>query len=326
MNSTVLLDACRRMSFRECQKLYSVSQKTWQYARTFGELPPDGRGRPVNTALTDKILETVREHPEYSYIRLAFECGCSEVKVRKVLSENKLNLLWQRLRYAGVDNKELDPDLVNARKKENRIKADGPGALVHIDAKRYGALEGGLVAVAMTVVDNFSGFTWMHFCPDGRKTGENSAAALSHFAEQFPASFRRLYSDNGTEFVNSKVAEWCANNGVTHKTTKVAHAWSNGKAERTQSMLKREVFIPALLEKQYPSIAELQEGINPRLVWYNTERPHFGLNNQGLPPSIVAKECAGLSEAERDEKLAELRKSMRHENRRAWEKDQAESE
>ena len=76
--------------------------------------------------------------------------------------------------------------------------------------------------------------------------------------------------------------------------------------------------IPAWVAGQHDSIPELQEALDARLLWFNHERPHFGKTNQGIPPWTVALECAGLNDADRKLKPAELRSGLRYKNRNAW--------
>lgn len=322
MNEARIVAACMRLPFRECNRVYGVSQKAWTHVRQHGELPSDSRGRPTDTVLTDRILQLAKEHPEYSYVRVALETGCSKMKVLKVFDENKLNLFWQRLRYADIDLKELDPDLVKAR--QNPIKTDGPGALIHFDAKRYGALKGGKaegkLVVGCLVVDNYSAFCTCYLYPGGAKTGEGSAAGLNHFKSMFPCEMKRIYSDNGTEFKNKDLTKWKDDEHVDQRFTKIAHAWSNGKAEVHNRMWKREIMVPLLMEREWDNLEDLQIRITERTFWWNHERPHFGRINRGLPPYIVATECDGLNEEQREERMKELRHQLRYRNRREWEK------
>lgn len=294
-----------------------ISESTWNHIRKTGEVPHDGRGRPEDLLLTQAILDFVSQKPYLSTDTVALAIGCSRRKVSAVFKAHKLSFLWQRLRYAGIELKELDPDLVKAR--QNPLHVDGPGALVHIDAKRYGSLKGGLLIVGLTVVDNYSGFTHLHLTPDGRKCAEWTVAALEEFRALFPAPILKVYTDNGSEFVNSRVLAWCENNGIKHRSTKPRHAWSNGKVERTQSMLKREVIIPALCESTFNSIPELADDIDHRMMWYNHVRINGGKVNRGLPPFLVAKNCAGLNEQQREEMLHLLRQTFRTNARSQWE-------
>jgi hypothetical protein len=112
----------------------------------------------------------------------------------------------------------------------------------------------------------------------------------------------------------------CSKEGIVFSQTKVGHPWSNGKVERTQALLKREVFLPLLASGRYASVQAVQEALNERLLWYNHVRPHFGRVNQGLPPAVVAEACCGQSEDQREVTLAGLRAAMRVKNREQWDR------
>jgi hypothetical protein len=84
MNEKVVLDACRLLSFRQAARIHGVSRTTWDPVRKHRTLPEDRRGRPVNEALTEAILATVNESPQFSVHRVAHEAGCCRKKVTSV--------------------------------------------------------------------------------------------------------------------------------------------------------------------------------------------------------------------------------------------------
>ena len=276
-------------------------------------------GAKEDTALTQAILEHVKKHPQHSVNQVSFAVGCCKDKTLKTFKQHQLNYLWQRLRYADVELKELDPDLIKAR--ENRIETNGPGDLVHIDAKSYCYIKGAKV-LGITVVDNYSGFATLYISKDSKKSAENSVNALIKFRNEAPIeSIKTLYSDNGTEFVNSLVLAWTEQHNLRFKQTKPGHPWSNGKAEVTQRLIKREVILPLLVAKAYDSLEELDRDVQERMRWFNYERPHFGRTNKGLTPAQVAVATDSLEgEAEREEVLFNLRQAMKWKNRAEWER------
>ncbi len=71
--------------------------------------------------------------------------------------------------------------------------------------------------------------------------------------------------------------------------------------------------------RTFQRICELQENLDGRLEWYNHARINGGKVNQGLPPYVVAFQCAGLDEDQREARLVELRKWQKQNNRSAWE-------
>ncbi len=65
----------------------------------------------------------------------------------------------------------------------------------------------------LTLTDIHTGWTECKALPN--KSESAVAAALSEIAGQLPFPVRGFDSDNGTEFINSKILEWCAERKVT---------------------------------------------------------------------------------------------------------------
>lgn len=102
----------------------------------------------------------------------------------------------------------------------------------------------------------------------------------------------RTLTDNGTECKGRPPHPFealCARLGTEHCHTKVRHAWTNGKAERFVQTVK-DLLEELLRCKSCRIIAELQADLDEKIAWYNTCRPHQGLNNHGRPPVQVIRE------------------------------------
>jgi transposase InsO family protein len=333
MNDKAIMALCLSLPRRECEKEYQISKYLWSYIRQNKTMPEDRRGRPRDTQADDEILKIVKEHPSWPFYRVALEVGCSDGKVLKLFREMKMSRSWQRRAWAGKEMKEMEPDLAKARRKENRIRADGPGALVQVDCKRYHSLRGkgqeGLL-VGVMVIDNFSGFCNLFMIPDGRKTAANIIKGLEAFKEKFPVPIQVIYTDNGKEFDNQYVDGWCEVNcthtGKKHKLTKKAHAWSNGKTERNQGMFREEVTAPMLDEKEYTSVADFADDLVVKVQWWNFTRPHFGWINQGLTPAEVVEHCTGMDFQTGFDTIKTLVKEKKTGNRREWERERVRQE
>jgi transposase InsO family protein len=334
MNDKNIMALCLSLPRRECEKQFGISQKLWEHVRHYKQMPEDRRGRPRDTQADEQILKVVNEHPSWPSYRVALEVGCSDGKVQMLFREMKLTRSWQRRAWAGKEMKEMEPDLAKARRKENRIKADGPGALVQVDCKRYHSLKGGKaqekLIVGVMVIDSFSGFCNLFIIPDGRKTAANIIKGLEAFKQAFPAPIQVIYTDNGKEFDNKAVYAWCEANcthtGQKHKFTKKAHAWSNGKTERTQGMFREEVTAPLLETKEYTTVAEFADDLVIKGQWWNFERPHFGWINRGLTPGKVVEHCTGMNFQMGFDTITELVKEQKSTNRREWEKERVRQE
>ena len=102
-----------------------INRHTWNYISKHGEMPAGKRGPKRNEALSSAIL---------AQVKIAFAVGCSDQKVWEILRAHVLRHLWQQLRYAYFELRELDPDLTKVR--ANPLCVEGPCALIHIDVRR----------------------------------------------------------------------------------------------------------------------------------------------------------------------------------------------
>ena len=140
-----------------------------------------------------------------------------------------------RYRLLGMSASTIDRLLKEERKKLARGRSTTrPGSLLkrHIEVRTFsdwtntrpGFFEADCVAhcgtsikgsflSTLTLTDIHTGWTECRALPN--KSESAVAAALSEIAGQLPFPVRGFDSDNGTEFINSKILEWCAERKVT---------------------------------------------------------------------------------------------------------------
>ena len=110
---------------------------------------------------------------------------------------------------------------------------------IHSDILVIGDHSIGGAKYALTFVDEASGYLWVHPVSD-----KSADTILKHFRDlvtwalnQFGKRVHILHSDNGGEFVNNSMAEYLAEQGITHHTIVPHRHEMNGLAERLNRTL-----------------------------------------------------------------------------------------
>jgi len=143
-----------------------------------------------------------------------------------------------------------------------------PGFLVEIDAVHEGAPSDRLSAYAL--IDVYS--RWGYAEPATRVNGRATTRFVRNAVQQAPFAFKTIQTDHGSEFSKwfTKVVE---HTGVSHRHTRVRTPTDNGHIERFIRTLQDECLhrIPRNFQIWKKEIPEF-------IRYYNTERPHMGLN------------------------------------------------
>lgn len=157
-----------------------------------------------------------------------------------------------------------------------RPLADYPGRLVEIDSMLDGQPADRLSAYAL--LDVFS--RWGYALPVTRVNSQLSIRFVKEAQGTAPFRFVTLQSDHGSEFSKwfTKMVE---HQGVQHRHSRVRKPTDNGHVERFIQTLQKDCLIrvPRSLKSWKREIPEF-------LHYYNTERPHMGLNYK-TPMEVV---------------------------------------
>ncbi|GKA74211.1 retrovirus-related pol polyprotein from transposon TNT 1-94 [Tanacetum coccineum] len=96
-----------------------------------------------------------------------------------------------------------------------------------INGKRY----------ILVIVDDYSRFNWVRFL----KTTDEAPAAIikciKNIQVHLKATVRNVRTNNGTEFVNQTLREWCENVGISHQTSVARTPQQNSVVERRNRTL-----------------------------------------------------------------------------------------
>lgn len=151
-----------------------------------------------------------------------------------------------------------------------------PGYLVEIDAVHEGVPDDRLSAYALIDVCS----RWGYAEPVLRVNSRQTSRFLKEARQIAPFPFKTIQTDHGSEFSKwfTKIA---VHDGMSHRHTRVRTPTDNGHVERFIRSLQDECLhrIPRTMSAWK---REIPEWIN----YYNTERPHMGINFK-TPTEVV---------------------------------------
>lgn len=157
-----------------------------------------------------------------------------------------------------------------------RPLASNPGILVEIDTVWTGIPDSRLYVY--TLLDVCS--RWAHALPCKKINTYRSLGFVRQARNISPFAFKTLQSDHGSEFSKYFTKQMLAQ-GLTHRHSRVRTPSDNGHLERFNRTLQEEC-----LNRLTRSLRAWQKAIPEYLHYYNTERPHMGLNMQ-TPMQVV---------------------------------------
>lgn len=149
-----------------------------------------------------------------------------------------------------------------------RPMPEKPGFLVEIDAVHEGAPDDRLSAYALIDVCS----RWGYAEPVLRVNSRQTSRFLHEARHIAPFPFRTIQTDHGSEFSKwfTKIA---IHDGMSHRHTRVRTPTDNGHVERFIRTLQDEC-----LHKIPRDFKVWQKEIPGFIRYYNTERPHMGIN------------------------------------------------
>ena len=100
--------------------------------------------------------------------------------------------------------------------------------------------------IILVIVDAGSG--WMEGFPAGNRTSETVKVCLGQIFARFGIP-KTLLSDNGLEFLNGDLKQWCESLGIKKTESPVYYPRANGLAERAVQTVKRalQAWVPVLM-------------------------------------------------------------------------------
>lgn len=129
------------------------------------------------------------------------------------------------------------------------------------------------------------------------KTQVQAAAFLTRIMKFYPYRPHHLLTDNGTEF-GRKFSSECERFGIKHRQTKIKHPWTNGQAEVTIKMIKKET----VKSFYYRNYRELERDLQRWQTEYNQGRKLKSLKSL-TPNQKVVEYYQSLTEDKRKERF-----------------------
>lgn len=246
--------------------------KSNYYRWRLGQTNSGNRKKPWNRITPqeeDKILAVARESPELSSRQLSVWITDNE---GFAVSESTV---YRILRREGlVKRQETQP----TASKEYHTKTTRPHQMWATDASYFRVVGWGYYYL-VTVMDDYS-----RFILGWKLQKDMSANSLVEVVQEavdatgmtdVPVENRtRLLSDNGAGYVSRTFREYLCLVGIEHILAAPYHPQTNGKVERYQQSLKREV---NQLAYELPS--KLEQAIAGFVDYYNYRRYHKALGN-----------------------------------------------
>jgi putative transposase len=237
-----------------------------------GQNEPKGRVRPWNSVTPNeerRILAVAREFPELSSRQLSAWITDNE---GFAISESTV---YRILRRDGlVKRQEIQPEAA----KEYHTRTTRPHQMWATDASYFRVVGWGYYYL-VTVMDDYS-----RFILGWKLQKDMSANSLIEVVQEavdatgmtdVPVENRtRLLSDNGAGYVSRAFRDYLNLVGIGHILAAPYHPQTNGKVERYQQSLKREV---NQLPYELPS--HLEKAIADFVDYYNYRRYHKALSN-----------------------------------------------
>ena len=82
------------------------------------------------------------------------------------------------------------------------------------------------------VVDDYSRYIWVFFLHDKSDTYDIFKKFMTRAENEFELKVKKVRSDNGSEFRNTRVEEWCDEKGIKHEFSTKYTTEQNGLVER----------------------------------------------------------------------------------------------
>jgi transposase InsO family protein len=133
---------------------------------------------------------------------------------------------------------QAEKQVANTHPTKSVMSTERPLELLHIDLfgpTTYRSIGGN--CYCLVVVDDYSRYTWVFFLHDKADTYDIFKKFLTRAENEFELKVKKVRSDNGSEFKNARVEEWCDEKGIKHEFSTKYTPEQNGLVERKNRTL-----------------------------------------------------------------------------------------
>ncbi|HDQ88698.1 MAG TPA: transposase [candidate division WWE3 bacterium] len=200
----------------------------------------------------------------------------SESKIDKIIKRYNLNL-------PPPNAHKNKPKKKNRKRRSIQNKTTFSGEVVQIDTiVRY---EAGLKLYIITAIDTYSryGFAYTYKSHSSR----TALDFMQKLQQVTPFDIKSVKTDNGSEFLG-EFDSYLTRQNITHYFTYPNSPKSNGFVERFNRTLQEE-FVDYNLEYIY-NLNDFNAQLCEYLLFYNSIRPHYGINNL-TPLGYLVSKC-----------------------------------
>ena len=126
----------------------------------------------------------------------------------------------------------------NAHPKKSEMNTSKAFELLHMDLfgpTTYTSFGGN--KYRFVIVDDYTRYTWVFFLYDKCDVCDLFKSFVKRVQNEFETTIKKIRSDNGSEFKNTRIEELCDNIGIGHQFSPTYTPQSNGVVERKNRTL-----------------------------------------------------------------------------------------
>ena len=256
----------------------------------YSRAPMRKRCRKVHPEIREFIIRYRQKHPRVGQdvIKPALDKYCRKMKIKSISKATIGRVIADLKKEGKIKDGKVEVRLdartgklhekKKKREKKLRRKDYQPriqGDLVQMDS--ISKFRDGVKRYIITALDlkTRMGFAWGYTSLSSR----NARDFMQKIKEVFPFEIKRVQTDNGSEF-EKHFREYVRAEGIVQFFNYPKRPMSNAHVERFNRTVK-EQFVNYNTEI-FEDIDEFNSKLVDYLLWYNTEKPHRGIN--GLTP------------------------------------------
>lgn len=261
--------------------------------------------RATPTSIVNAIVALSFEHPSWGCIRLSEALKnkgiqISSPTIQNILIKSGMGNKSERLQkleeralteMQPLTNEQISAiERVNPCFRERLTKSNHPGELLAQDTIFIDYLNGIGKVYLQAIIDTYNNYAF-GFIHTGKLP--DCAVAILHndvlpFYRENNLPVKSILTDNGKEYCGSEKHHYelyLLLNDIEHRKTEVHQSAANGFVKRFSQICHNEFFKQTFNDNLYQSLEALQTDFNQWLLYYNTQRPHYGFPNMGKCPS-----------------------------------------